>query len=154
MSEWLEVFAKTFSATEACKLAGVDRNTIYAVRESDPAFAQAWRAAREALIDGVEGALLRKALGGDVVAQIFFLKNNRPDTYSDRLELRHMGEVEHRLELVDGREPRELDSRRRREAARLLLEGSSDGALEALEVETTAGGDITSGVLDGPGPSE
>jgi hypothetical protein len=154
MSDWLVTFARVPRIEAACKAAGVTKTSVYEARDSHPSFKAAWLSVRDDWADRLETKAITLALEGNPLMLIFLLKNLKPEVYSDRLELRHMGEVEHRLELVDGREPRELDSRRRREAARLLLEGSSDGALEALEVETTAGGDITSGVLDGPGPSE
>ena len=40
----------------------------------------------------VENALLAKALGGDVTAMIFWLKNRRPDKWRDKPERVETGE--------------------------------------------------------------
>ena len=41
----------------------------------------------------VENALLKKALGGDVGAICFWLKNRKPDKWRDRQEQVHSGAV-------------------------------------------------------------
>lgn len=134
MPLWLEAYGRTFNATVACKLIGVSRQGVHAAAKAHPVFGEAWRQARLALFDGVEGRMIRDALSGNTVAQIFLLKNNLPEVYSERLELRHTGAIEHRHGVIEGKEPRELDAVRRHEAVRLrLLEAGSPETVEGSE---------------------
>ena len=49
-----------------------------------------------AITANVEGALAKKALGGDVVAMIFFLKNKCPSKWRDKQDLRLSGAMTYR----------------------------------------------------------
>ena len=41
----------------------------------------------------MENALLRNAIKGDTTAQIFWLKNRRPDKWRDKRDLEHSGGI-------------------------------------------------------------
>lgn len=53
---------------------GVSRTTLYKFMEDKPTVKAALDEAREKMVDNVESKLYSKALGGDTVAMIFFLK--------------------------------------------------------------------------------
>lgn len=122
MAVFLEAYGRGANATMAYRAAGVSRAELYRAAEADPVFGEAWRQAREAIIDAVEGRLIGDALKGNTVAQIFFLKNNRTSVYSERLELRGSVDatVTHQVAVLDGAEPREVSAVARHEAAALL----------------------------------
>ena len=73
--------------------------TAYRWRENDREFASLWDEAMETAVDAVESALYKKAVGGDTVSMIFYLKAHRP-IYRDRLTInvpQVQSEVEERL---------------------------------------------------------
>ena len=70
----------------AAQAAGISRWTAYRWREDDPAFAELWDEAIENAVDAVENAVYQKALSGDTIAAIFYLKAQRPK-FRDRLTI-------------------------------------------------------------------
>jgi transposase-like protein len=70
----------------AAQAAGISRNTAYRWRQDDREFAGCWDEAHEQAVDAVESVLYQKALSGDTVCMIFYLKAHRPE-YRDRLNL-------------------------------------------------------------------
>ena len=70
----------------ACKAAGISRQTAYRWRDDDPEFAILWDEAHEQAVDSVESVLFQKALSGDTICMIFYLKAHRP-IYRDRLNI-------------------------------------------------------------------
>ena len=70
----------------AAQAAGVSRNTVYRWRDDDPEFAILWDEAHEQAVDSVESVLFQKALSGDTICMIFYLKAHRP-IYRDRLNI-------------------------------------------------------------------
>ena len=70
----------------ACKAAGISRQTAYRWQRDDPKFADAWYEAHEQAVDEVESVLFQKALSGDTICLIFYLKAHRP-IYCDRLNI-------------------------------------------------------------------
>ncbi len=68
----------------AAQAAGVSRWTAYRWRQDDLAFASLWDEAIENAVDAVENVIYQRALGGDVIAAIFYLKAQRPK-FRDRL---------------------------------------------------------------------
>ena len=70
----------------AARTAGVSRNTVYRWREDDREFAAGWDEAMESAVDAVESVLYQKAMSGDTVAMIFYLKADRP-IYRDKLNI-------------------------------------------------------------------
>jgi hypothetical protein len=134
---FLQGLTRTGMVAAACRLAGISRQTAYVHRASDEVFRLAWFETTEAVADVIEAALVRRAIGSDTIAAIFLLKCLRPDVYSDRVELRHVGSVDHQLSVLPlGVTPAQVPAAARQEAARLLLEqaleppngGDTDGA--------------------------
>lgn len=81
--------------------------TAYRWREDDRGFASLWDEAMETAVDAVESTLYQKALSGDTVSMIFYLKAHRP-MYRDRLTInvpQLQNEVEERLALLKKRRP-------------------------------------------------
>lgn len=61
---------------------GIGRSTLYNWRRKYPVMEQALRKGREVVDYQVEAALLEKALGGDLRAQIHWLSGRRPDKWT------------------------------------------------------------------------
>jgi hypothetical protein len=83
----------------AAQAAGVSRNTVYRWRVEDREFASRWDDAHEKAVDAVESVLYKKALSGDTICMIFYLKAHRP-IYRDRLNVdvkQVQSEIEERL---------------------------------------------------------
>lgn len=83
----------------AAKAAGVSRWTAYRWRQEDLDFADQWDEARENAVDVVENSLYQKAVSGDTICMIFYLKAHRP-IYRDRLNIdieQVRGEIEERM---------------------------------------------------------
>lgn len=135
MAPYLHVFRETMDATQAAAAAGVAYRTVSYARSRDPVFAGCFADVVAANVARLEGSAFRDAVSGkDPVGRIFLLKSWAPDRYSDRLELRHSGTVEHSLEITGGVDPITLDPAARHAAARLLqgedpvIEGTAEDA--------------------------
>ena len=83
---FIETLAAQGTVSHAAQAAGVSRNTVYRWRDEDREFAEAWYEAHENAVEAVESVLYQKALSGDTVAMIFYLKAHRPE-YRDRLNV-------------------------------------------------------------------
>ena len=83
----------------AAQAAGISRQTAYRWQREDPNFAEQWYEAHENAVEAVESVLYQKALSGDTIAMIFYLKAHRP-IYRDRMNIdinQVRSEVEERL---------------------------------------------------------
>lgn len=83
----------------AAQAAGISRQTAYRWQREDPQFADAWYEAQENAVDAVESSLYQKAVSGDTIAMIFYLKAHRP-IYRDRLNVdieQVRGEIQERM---------------------------------------------------------
>lgn len=58
--------------------------TFYRWQREEPAIKTALRSGKDVVDYKVEGSLLKAALSGNVTAQIFWLKNRRPDKWRDQ----------------------------------------------------------------------
>ena len=65
---------------------GVSPVSLWRWKRRFPEVAEALRKGKEVVDFQVESALLENALGGNLNAQIFWLKNRRPDKYRDKHE--------------------------------------------------------------------
>ena len=65
---------------------GIHVGTLYAWKNRHPEIDEALKKGKEVVDYEVENALLRKALSGDVTAQIYWLKNRRPKKWRDKQE--------------------------------------------------------------------
>lgn len=63
---------------------GIGVRTLYEWKEKYPQILQALKKGKEVVDYQVENALLNNALDGDTTAQIFWLKNRRPDKWRDK----------------------------------------------------------------------
>ncbi len=70
----------------AAQAAGISRQTAYGWQRDDPEFADQWDEAHEQAVDVAESTLYQKALSGDTICLIFYLKAHRP-IYRDRLNI-------------------------------------------------------------------
>lgn len=70
----------------AARVAGVHRATIYKWLDSDPAFAQAFSDCHEDTYDELEESGFKKALNGDPILTMFYLKAHRPK-FRDRMQV-------------------------------------------------------------------
>lgn len=65
---------------------GITAKTLYEWKNKHRAICDALKKGKEVVDYQVENALLNKALNGDTTAQIFWLKNRRPDKWRDKPE--------------------------------------------------------------------
>lgn len=63
---------------------GITAGTLYAWKKAHPEISEALKKGKEAVDYAVENALLQSALGGSITAQLFWLKNRRPDKWRDK----------------------------------------------------------------------
>lgn len=63
---------------------GITATTLYDWKNRFTEISEALKKGKEVVDYHVENALLNKALGGDTTAQIFWLKNRRPDKWRDK----------------------------------------------------------------------
>ncbi len=71
---------------EVCDQLGIGVTTFWRWREQYPEFRKAVEQAKDAQDDRVEASMMRVAHEGNVTAQIFWLKNRRPEKWRDRKE--------------------------------------------------------------------
>ena len=76
---------------------GISRKTLWVWKEKHPELAKASREGKEVADYAVESALFKNAIEGNVVAQIFWLKNRKPGQWNEK----HLGEQEqeHSIEI-------------------------------------------------------
>lgn len=94
---------------KASQAGGIHRATFYEWMKADPEFKKACSAVVEHKVDNVEYALYSNAIKGNVVAQIFYLKNKRSDTWKDqtKLDARITGDVN----LLFEKKPRQREAK-------------------------------------------
>ena len=96
---FIETLETQGTVLHAAKAAGVSRWTAYRWRQEDLEFADQWDEALENAVDVVENSLYQKAVSGDTICMIFYLKAHRP-IYRDRLNIdieQVRGEIEERI---------------------------------------------------------
>jgi hypothetical protein len=69
---------------QIAKNIGIGERTLYEWKEKYPQISQSLKKGKEVVDYEVENALLSSALGGNTTAQIFWLKNRRPDKWRDK----------------------------------------------------------------------
>lgn len=65
---------------------GIRRSTLYEWKNKHSDFADAIKRSKEVADYEVESALFKKAKMGDTTAQIFWLKNRKPDKWRDKTD--------------------------------------------------------------------
>lgn len=106
---FLEVLRKTCNVSEACRKSKVARRTVYEWRESDEAFAAAWKEAEDEAADGLEREAWRRGVEGinkpvtyqGVITATYkeysdrmlelLLKAHKPEKFKDRVSAEHSG---------------------------------------------------------------
>ena len=73
---------------------GIAVGTLYLWKKSHVEICEALKKGKEVVDFQVENALVQAALDGNVTAQIFWLKNRRPDKFRDKPEVAGSGEKE------------------------------------------------------------
>lgn len=71
---------------QIAKNMGVNPATLYRYKQNHSEICNALKKGKEIVDFEVENALLNKALEGDTTAQIFWLKNRRPNKWRDKPE--------------------------------------------------------------------
>ena len=84
--KFIETLEAQSTVLHAAKAAGVSRWTAYRWRHEDLDFADQWDQALENAVDVVENSLYQKAVSGDTICMIFYLKAHRP-IYRDKLNI-------------------------------------------------------------------
>jgi transposase-like protein len=69
-------------------------STLYAWKLKHSEFAEAIKSSKEIVDYEVENALHKSAISGNVTAQIFWLKNRRPQQWRDRQDIEHGGKFD------------------------------------------------------------
>ena len=97
--KFVAALASQGTVLHAAQTAGISRQTAYCWRQEDYQFAALWDEAHENAVDRVESVLYQKALSGDTIAMIFYLKAHRT-IYRDKLNIdvkQVQSEVEERM---------------------------------------------------------
>ena len=81
---------------------GIGISTLYEWKNRFPDIADALKKGKEVVDYEVENALLKKALGGDTTAMIFWLKNRKPEQWRDKptVDKQNDGKLEAIIEAV------------------------------------------------------
>lgn len=72
---------------------GISRSTLAEWKKKYEDISDTLKKGKEVVDYQVENALLRNAIKGDTTAQIFWLKNRRPDKWRDKRDLEHSGGI-------------------------------------------------------------
>ena len=94
-AQFLEALKLKFgNATEAAKAINIHRDTAYAWRREDVAFAAEWDGINESLKDFAESKLLLNVSRGKEASIFFFLKCRAKDRgYIERVDVNHSGKL-------------------------------------------------------------
>lgn len=65
---------------------GISYTTFKEYKNKYPSFSATLKKGKEIVDYEVENALLQNALNGNITAQIFWLKNRKPDKWKDKIE--------------------------------------------------------------------
>lgn len=76
---------------------GIYVSTIYEWKKKYKEIDEALKKGKEVADYQVENALFKRAIDGDTTAQIFWLKNRRPDKWRDKQQLEHSGNISNKL---------------------------------------------------------
>lgn len=65
---------------------GISTSTLYEWKKSHPEISEALKKSKDVADRMVENALFKNAVEGNITAQIFWLKNRKPDQWRDKIE--------------------------------------------------------------------
>lgn len=100
--------AVTPNVVGACRLAGVQRQAVYALRNTDPEFAAAWDEAIESAVDDLVADVWKRAKGENASDKLamFLLQAHRRRVYGQKVEQEHSGQIKVvEVRYVDGVPP-------------------------------------------------
>lgn len=86
-----ELAGNGLTIKEIADCIGVARSTIYEHKKKNPDISDAIKRGRSKGLETVTNALFENAKTGNVTAQIFYLKNRKPEKWSDRRDHQHTG---------------------------------------------------------------
>lgn len=109
---------------------GISTTSLYVWKNKYPAFAKALEQGKDVVDRKVENALLKKALQGNVTAQIFWLKNRKPEEWRDRTEKNTAMDAEEQRARIEKLKADTAVAKAKTEAPE---EAADDGFLEALK---------------------
>ncbi len=113
-----KLLAETGNVTKSAQAIGVSRTCCYAHKDEDPVFKVAWDNAVNEAVDALEEEGRRRAFEGTLepvfyqgvecgyvrkysdTLLIFLMKGHRPETYRERFQVQHEGE----LTIYDGKD--------------------------------------------------
>jgi len=98
---FLESLEGGVSISDACKSANVSRNTIWEWRKKSKRFDNKVSSIIDSRTQSVEDALFASALKGNVIAQIFWLKNRAKDRWKDKFEYDIPGEIKVKVKIPE-----------------------------------------------------
>ena len=102
--------AQGLSKKEIAYCLGIGESTLYEKQKTDPEFLEAIKRGKAKGIGTVTNALFQSAKGGNITAQIFYLKNRQPDKWRDRHEMKHKGNITIEAVSFADTDPEQLDS--------------------------------------------
>lgn len=70
---------------------GIGESTLYEKQKTDPDFLEAIKKGKATGLNTITNALYESGKGGNVTAQIFYLKNREPTKWQDRRQTEHTG---------------------------------------------------------------
>ena len=76
---------------------GIVTSTLYDWKKKYSEISEALKKGKEVVDIEVENALLKSALEGNITAQIFWLKNRKPNRWREKQSIEHTGEVSTKL---------------------------------------------------------
>lgn len=104
--EWADKFLKHFRelgmVTPAAKKTGVERSTVYRLRDRDETFAAEWAKVEEWATEELEQVAYKRAVDGSDTLAIFLLKARRPSVYRESVNVKHGGKVGVQVEVEEG----------------------------------------------------
>jgi hypothetical protein len=106
-ARYLDAIEDGFGKSKASQLAGVDRSTAWRYESEHPDFAEEVQAAQDRCLDGIEHALYKAAMNGNVVAAQVILYNRRSDRWQDRRNVQVTGGDGGPVQ-IEARPPREV----------------------------------------------
>jgi len=86
--------AQGLSQEQIASVLGFSRDTLARRKKDNAAFAAALKRGQHKGIAKVANALFQSATGGNLGAQVFYLKNRDRDNWKDRQELEHSGAID------------------------------------------------------------
>lgn len=97
----LKSLASGASFLKACKAADIDQSTFWLWRQADEELNKQVLQVLDSRTQTVEDALFSTGVKGNVIAQIFWLKNRAKDRWKDKQEYEHSGVIGYKLLNVD-----------------------------------------------------